>query len=759
MENRSSGNPGRSGSKSLFLISNQIEIKNPPADFFREIKARLTIQNPAWLENERMERWNASTPELFRFYQDTPTGLLIPRGFISQVVGIARRAEIAYQIEDRRRTLHPVDFTFTGKLRPFQEEAVRVLLARDFGTLAAPTGSGKTVIACAMIAQRRQPALIIVHTKELADQWGERIGQFLGIPPKEIGRIGDGKRVIGEKITVALVQSLYKCAAEINSRVGYLIVDECHRTPSRTFSEAVSAFDCKYMTGLSATPWRRDGLSRLIFWHVGDVIHEIKKRGLIEGGDLVPLDVVWRETNFHPEADPTEEYSSMLTELTLDATRNVLITGDVIKEVRNGGGVGLILSDRKSHCECLHGLLSSLGIRARLLTGDLRNGERRQVVEDLNVGRVKVLVATGQLIGEGFDCKTLSTLFLATPIKFDGRVLQYLGRVLRPPERTGRNYTIMWIPWGSLNLRQPRGGESMNEINPSINLNSIPEDLKSIPNWVAWKLEIRDGKPTKIPMNPKTGGNAQSDRPETWTSYQEAVNFCSERKGNVEGIGFEFLYSPYCGIDLDKCRDTESGKVEPWATEIVAKINSYTEVSPSGKGLHIIVRGTLPPVRKRKGQIEMYDTGRYFTVTGHHFPGTPATIEAREKELKALHARIFSRSDQNPAPATQPRAALTLSDSDLIEKARRAGNGEKFSLLWAGEWNAHPSQSEADLALCSMLAFWTGQDPRQMDRLFRQSALMREKWDERRGEKTYGEMTIQKAIEQTSDTNLTSNIE
>lgn len=168
----------------------------------------------------------------------------------------------------------------TGRLRPFQDQAVKKMLARDFGTLSAPTGSGKTVMALAMIAQRRQTALIITHTKELLSQWVNRIGQCLGIPSDEVGRIGDGKRGPGARSTVALVQSLYKCSDEVAPKIGYL-VDEFHRTPSRTFTEAVTAFDCKFMTGLSATPWRRDHLSKLIFWHVGDVAHEVPKSELI----------------------------------------------------------------------------------------------------------------------------------------------------------------------------------------------------------------------------------------------------------------------------------------------------------------------------------------------------------------------------------------------------------------------------------------------------------------------------------------------
>lgn len=229
-----------------------------------------------------------------------------------------------------------------------------------------------------------------------------------------------------------MVQTVYKCGDDIREYVGHIIVDECHRCPSRTFTQAVTAFDSKYMLGLSATPYRRDGLSRLIFWHLGDVVHEVKKEDLLETGDIVPAEVVIRETSFRTWLDPSEEYSTMLTELTRDPERNELIATDIVAEAKNGGGICLVLSDRKAQCETLKALLGLCDVQCEVLTGDVANGKRQAIIDRLNQGKIRVLIATGQLIGEGFDCKKLSTLFLATPIRFDGRVTQYLGRVLRP---------------------------------------------------------------------------------------------------------------------------------------------------------------------------------------------------------------------------------------------------------------------------------------------------------------------------------------
>ena len=294
-------------------------------------------------------------------------------------------------------------------------------------------------MALYVIAERNQSALIVVHAKELLNQWLDRIETFLKIPKDEIGIIGNGKKNIGHKVTVALVQSLYKCAEEVSQSIGHLIVDECHRTPSRTFTEAVTAFDSKFSLGLSATPWRRDKLSKLIYWHIGNVVHEVDKAGLIENGDILQADVVIRETNFTTCLDPSNEYSKMLSELTGDLERNRLIASDIAREAKDGGDICLMLSDRKAHCQVIQSLLKQeYKTKSDLLTGNVPARGRQAIVDRLNSGKIKVLIATGQLVGEGFDCKGLATLFLTTPIRFDGRVLQYVGRVLRPAKDKAR---------------------------------------------------------------------------------------------------------------------------------------------------------------------------------------------------------------------------------------------------------------------------------------------------------------------------------
>ena len=277
------------------------------------------------------------------------------------------------------------------------------------------------------------------------------------------------------------------------------------------------------------------------------------------------------------------------------------------------------------------------------------------------------------------------------------------------------------------------------------NLDGIPEELKCLSRWVGWKVAERDGKPTKLPVNPKTLALASATDEDTWSGFDEAVS--AARQARLKGIGF-VLCAPYTGIDLDRCRDTETGDIEPWAQEIVDSIRSYTEISPSGTGLHLIVRGTLPTNgRRRTGKIEMYDDGRYFTITGFRVNETEC-VEERQEELDGLYLKTFE-SNGRPEPP-KPSREFDLNDQALIERAEKATNGAKFSRLLAGQWSGdYDSQSEADLAFCTMLAFWTGRDRGRIDSIFRQSGLMREKWEKRADYRT---RTLDVAIAGTSET-------
>lgn len=287
-------------------------------------------------------------------------------------------------------------------------------------------------------------------------------------------------------------------------------------------------------------------------------------------------------------------------------------------------------------------------------------------------------------------------------------------------------------------------------------LETFPAELRSRRQWVLWAIEERDGKHTKVPRRvdaPEV--RASSTDPDSWGSFDEAVAALETAPQGISGVGFVFTTGdPFAGVDLDRCMGAD-GQLVPEAQRIVDHLSSYTERSPSGEGLHIIVRGDLPAGRKALqewgGHLEAYPHGRYFTVTGDHLEGTPATIEERQLQLEELLPAKVS-----PPPQAQvPAGGFDGEDLELLEKARAARNGDAFSRLYdAGDTSAHGGDaSGADLALCNLLAFWTGRDAARMDRLFRGSQLMREKWDHpaRAGE-TYGEGTIREAIEGCTET-------
>ena len=285
-----------------------------------------------------------------------------------------------------------------------------------------------------------------------------------------------------------------------------------------------------------------------------------------------------------------------------------------------------------------------------------------------------------------------------------------------------------------------------------------PETLRAVPQWVCWRFEERDSKQTKVPVNHATGLRASATNPADWTSLEAALD-AAHARSDIDGVGFVFTEGdPFCGIDLDDCID-ERGVVAAEAQAIIDEFGSYTEISPSGRGVKIFIRGRKPGgARSRSTQvegfkeIEIYDRGRYFTVTGQHLAGTPTEVEDGQEALDRLCARLWPR--KQASSSTRPVAAVFEGDDEaLLEKARAAKNGEQFSRLWDGDPSQHADDdSAADLALCNRLAFWTCRDADRMDRLFRRSGLFRDKWDERRGDSTYGRMTIERAIADCTDT-------
>lgn len=280
------------------------------------------------------------------------------------------------------------------------------------------------------------------------------------------------------------------------------------------------------------------------------------------------------------------------------------------------------------------------------------------------------------------------------------------------------------------------------EVNPA----GIPQELKARTQWVAWRAAWKTDRWTKIPVDTHTGGEGSSTNPATWNSYAGALAYADKR--GVPGIGYVFSPDdPYAGIDIDKCRNPQDGTLSTLATTLLGELDGYAEVSPSGTGIKIFVRGTVPHGKGRRSirhGVEFYDQARFFTVTGHILPDAHAEPPERQAALSALHARFFPVApvgDDTPPPR---QSAPPPDDQALIDRAHRAKNGLGFAHLWRGDTSGHHGdESSADLALCNMLAFWAGPDPARIDRLFRASGLYRTKWER----PDYRERTIGKALE------------
>lgn len=295
---------------------------------------------------------------------------------------------------------------------------------------------------------------------------------------------------------------------------------------------------------------------------------------------------------------------------------------------------------------------------------------------------------------------------------------------------------------------------------PALVVEHFPAELRVLPQWVAWRREERKpGDWTKVPYA-SSGVHASSTNAATWCSFGEAL--AAQVRGRYDGVGFVFAGGVYTGVDLDHCRDPETDAIDAWALKVLGDLQGYSEASPSGTGVHVIVRATLPGKGRNRrvtaegaqpdAKIEIYDRGRYFTATGARLTEHPAGIESRQDAVSALYASLDAPAPDAEAVAPPPQASSPtphdLSDDDLLDKAMSAKNGDAFRRLWNGDTSGHgDDDSAADLALCSHLAFWFGPDAERIDRLFRRSRLFREKWERQ----DYRDRTIAKALEGRTD--------
>jgi len=420
--------------KMQIILDNQLLIPRNQlsAQVITYLRENLTFLNMDYLVKQRSGRSTYNTRPYFCVLEEKDGFVLLPRGFAGKLIEHCEKQNIPYFLEDKRTKHEPIDFTFTASLHEHQRIAVESTARKDFGVIVAPPGSGKTVMGLYIIAQKRQPALIIVHRKQLFDQWIERIQSFLAIPKFRIGKIEGGKCEIGQNITIAMIQSLQsdQLPGKIYQSFGTIVVDECHHIPAKTFHEVITKFSSYYLYGFTATPVRKNKDEELIFLHIGKIIHEVP---VIPGSSQDrPLSILIRETGFFtPFNAKTDQLETLLHILIHDTARNELIVGDIRREIVAGRKL-LVLTERKAHVAILNQYLKGT-MEVVAITGEDAVQARKSKMDQIAAGHFQVVITTGQFMGEGADIDTLDSLVLAFPFAFEGKLIQYIGRVQRSP--------------------------------------------------------------------------------------------------------------------------------------------------------------------------------------------------------------------------------------------------------------------------------------------------------------------------------------
>lgn len=410
-------------------LSNQVKISRngfttPLINFLKE---ELNFYNSEFIIKKKSGRNTFGTEHYFKFVEETENDVIVPRGFIGKLLRFCKEAQIDFQFSDKRKLKQTITFSFNAQLRKHQEEAIEATTKKDFGVIVAPTGSGKTVIGLKIITIKKQPALIIVHRKQLLEQWIERIEAFIGIPKKEIGIIGQGKAKIGKQITVATIQTLPKKLDESKNTFGIIIVDECHHIPAETFRNTIEQLNTFYLYGLTATPFRKYNDGKLIFTHLGEIIANIQAT---EIENYKQAKIIIRNTELEvPYNSKMDSFETLSKILVHDTNRNKQILNDVQLELNQGKKV-VIITERKEHIDTLN-LFLKQSYETITLSGDDTDSNKKTKWKTLKDGSFQVLITTGQYFGKGTDLHNINTLFLVYPFSFHGKLIQYIGRVQR----------------------------------------------------------------------------------------------------------------------------------------------------------------------------------------------------------------------------------------------------------------------------------------------------------------------------------------
>lgn len=415
----------------------------PPA-VLNQIKRLAAFQNPAFYEKQGMRLSTVGTPRVIQCAEEEAEHLALPRGCQEDLEGLLRAYGSELEMRDERQRGAATSFRFQGELTAVQREAVHALIEHEIGVFVAPPGTGKTVVGTYLVAERGCSTLVLVHRRPLMDQWVEQLGLFLGLEPDEIGKIGSGKSKPTGVIDVAMIQSLGRKGevADLVGAYGQVIVDECHHVPAVSFERVMGEVKARFVTGLTATPVRRDGHQPISEMQLGP-IRFVVDRNREGAARQFEHRLVVRETEFTAAGLGDEgSIQDLYSTLVRDEGRNRMILEDVKEAVREGRSP-ILLTERTEHLEYFEERLRAAVLHVIVLRGGMTDRERRSVMERLAAipeGEERVLLATGRYIGEGFDDSRLDTLFLAMPVSWKGTLVQYAGRLhrLHPGKREVR---------------------------------------------------------------------------------------------------------------------------------------------------------------------------------------------------------------------------------------------------------------------------------------------------------------------------------
>ena len=426
------------------VISNQIYIEKDglPAPLRNRIIRLAAFQNPEFYKAQAMRLSTFGKPRIISCCEEYPKHLALPRGCQEELLQVLGELKIKTKVIDDRVIGDPLLLNFQGTLRLEQQLAADQLNKHDIGVLSASTAFGKTVIGAWLIAQRKVNTLVIVHRRQLMDQWVESLQSFLGLGKKEIGQIGGGKHKVTGVVDIAMIQSLIN-KGTVNDLVGnycHIIVDECHHISAASFEQVIRQAKARFITGLSATVTRQDGHHPIIFMQCGPVRYRVDDRQQA-AARLFTHKVIVRRTNFvlPIRADNTPEpgIQEVYAMLAADLHRNQMIVDDVVGVVHTGRSP-LLLTERREHLSYFADTLAGKVKNIIVLSGGMGRKQRTLLMDELKripEDEERLIIATGRYLGEGFDDARLDTLFLALPIAWRGTVAQYAGRLHRNYDR------------------------------------------------------------------------------------------------------------------------------------------------------------------------------------------------------------------------------------------------------------------------------------------------------------------------------------